>query len=218
MPRNGSYAHSWNKRLTPAQRPSSSRGQQLRRYPPIDQNAACERPREAKPQLLTVDTSGGGFGDNPMVRCRPRPDPAPVQAIAQQRAARRLCSTATPGTFYRHVRISRILAVNRSFPEPILRLARSENRFWQGRRHGGLQLHGVVVFHLRPKEVSELRAKLAALDKSQAVVEFTVEGVIFTANDNFLATLGYELSEVAGKHHSMFVKPVYRDSAEYAAF
>jgi archaellum component FlaC len=39
----GSYAHSWNKRLTPAQRPSSSRGQQLRRYPPIDQNAACER-------------------------------------------------------------------------------------------------------------------------------------------------------------------------------
>src|SRR6185369_7725284 len=61
-------------------------------------------------------------------------------------------------------------------------------------------------------------AKLAALDKSQAIIEFKMDGTIIAANANFLAAMGYSLSEIQGKHHSMFVEPGYRDSAEYREF
>ncbi len=64
----------------------------------------------------------------------------------------------------------------------------------------------------------ETHAKLAALDKSQAIIEFEMDGTIVTANKNFLDALGYSLDEIRGKHHSMFVEPSYRDSAEYRAF
>lgn len=60
--------------------------------------------------------------------------------------------------------------------------------------------------------------KLEALSRSQAVVEFDTEGHILTANENFLNALGYTLSEVQGKHHSMFVDPVYAGSSEYKRF
>ena len=61
-------------------------------------------------------------------------------------------------------------------------------------------------------------ARLAALDKSQAIIEFKMDGTIITANANFLNALGYTLEEVRGKHHSMFVEPAYRESPEYREF
>jgi PAS domain S-box-containing protein len=61
-------------------------------------------------------------------------------------------------------------------------------------------------------------AKLAALDKSQATIEFKLDGTIITANANFLNAMGYTLAEVQGKHHSMFVEPAYKESAEYREF
>jgi methyl-accepting chemotaxis protein len=61
-------------------------------------------------------------------------------------------------------------------------------------------------------------ARLAALDKSQAVIEFKMDGTIITANANFLNAMGYTLEEVRGRHHSMFVEPAYKDSAEYREF
>ena len=61
-------------------------------------------------------------------------------------------------------------------------------------------------------------AKLAALDRSQAVIEFEPDGTIVTANDNFLATLGYRLEDIRGRHHAMFVAPEERESAEYRSF
>jgi methyl-accepting chemotaxis protein len=64
----------------------------------------------------------------------------------------------------------------------------------------------------------ELRAKLDALSKSQAVVEFDPDGTIVTANENFLNVLGYKLEEIQGKHHSMFVEPACKDSAGYREF
>ncbi|MET1028108.1 MAG: PAS domain-containing methyl-accepting chemotaxis protein [Dongiaceae bacterium] len=64
----------------------------------------------------------------------------------------------------------------------------------------------------------DANAVLAALHKSQAVIEFNMDGTIITANENFLKTLGYRLEEIKGKHHSMFVEPGYRDSAEYRRF
>ena len=65
---------------------------------------------------------------------------------------------------------------------------------------------------------SDLKSQMEALDRSQAVISFTPDGTILNANANFLAALGYTLEEVKGKHHSMFVDPAYRASAEYLAF
>src|SRR5262249_17131038 len=57
-----------------------------------------------------------------------------------------------------------------------------------------------------------------AIGKAQAVVEFDLEGRIITANDNFLAAMGYTLGEIKGQHHRMFVDPAYANSAEYRQF
>jgi methyl-accepting chemotaxis protein len=62
------------------------------------------------------------------------------------------------------------------------------------------------------------KAMLAALDRSQAVIEFSLDGTILKANENFCQTLGYTLDEIRGKHHSMFVDAAYRQSQEYQAF
>jgi methyl-accepting chemotaxis protein len=64
----------------------------------------------------------------------------------------------------------------------------------------------------------DLAGQIAAIDKAQAVIEFNMDGTIITANANFLGTLGYSLAEIKGKHHSMFVEPAERDSAEYREF
>jgi methyl-accepting chemotaxis protein len=75
------------------------------------------------------------------------------------------------------------------------------------------------MFHLfRSSSRTEALARLAAIDKSQAVIEFDLDGTILTANANFLQTMGYALAEIQGKHHGMFVEAAYRDSAEYRAF
>ena len=47
--------------------------------------------------------------------------------------------------------------------------------------------------------------QVAAIRKSQAVIEFGMDGTVLDANDNFLNALGYTLDEVKGRHHSMFV-------------
>ncbi|MCH2395605.1 methyl-accepting chemotaxis protein [Oceanibaculum sp.] len=64
---------------------------------------------------------------------------------------------------------------------------------------------------------AEMTGKLEALNRSQAVIEFELDGTIITANENFLKVMGYRLEEVAGKHHSMFAEPGVRDSADYRA-
>jgi len=65
---------------------------------------------------------------------------------------------------------------------------------------------------------ADYSGQLAAIAKSQAVIEFSMDGVVLNANDNFLNVLGYNLSDIKGKHHSMFVEPAYRQSAEYKLF
>ncbi|MBR1179674.1 PAS domain-containing methyl-accepting chemotaxis protein [Bradyrhizobium sp. KB893862 SZCCT0404] len=65
---------------------------------------------------------------------------------------------------------------------------------------------------------ANLSGQISAIDKAQAVIEFNMDGTIITANANFLATLGYSLAEIQGKHHSMFVEPGERDGAAYREF
>ncbi len=67
-------------------------------------------------------------------------------------------------------------------------------------------------------QAADFAGQLAAINKSQAVIEFDLEGRILAANENFLAAMGYALEEVRGQHHSMFAEPEHRQSAEYQAF
>ncbi len=67
-------------------------------------------------------------------------------------------------------------------------------------------------------EKAELEAIIAAMGKSQAQIEFNMDGTVITANGNFLDALGYTLDEIRGKHHSMFVDEAYKRSGEYREF
>ncbi len=64
----------------------------------------------------------------------------------------------------------------------------------------------------------EGEAKMEAINRTQASIDFNLDGTIITANENFLLTLGYSLSEIQGKHHQMFCDPAYTASPEYQAF
>jgi methyl-accepting chemotaxis protein len=65
---------------------------------------------------------------------------------------------------------------------------------------------------------ADLAGQIEAIGKSQAVIEFNLDGTIIIANDNFLKAMGYSLGEIQGKHHSMFVEPSERESAGYREF
>jgi methyl-accepting chemotaxis protein len=64
----------------------------------------------------------------------------------------------------------------------------------------------------------DYQGQIAAIGRSQAVIEFQMDGTVITANDNFLKALGYTLDEIKGRHHSMFVEPAYKQSSEYRDF
>jgi methyl-accepting chemotaxis protein len=61
-------------------------------------------------------------------------------------------------------------------------------------------------------------AKIAAILRSQAVIEFDLEGKVLTANDNFLHLMGYTLADIVGRHHRMFVDPTQLGSSHYTQF
>ncbi|MFC5394076.1 methyl-accepting chemotaxis protein [Bosea vestrisii] len=66
--------------------------------------------------------------------------------------------------------------------------------------------------------IANFEGQVAAIRKSQAVIEFDLAGTVLDANDNFLRTVGYSLDEIKGKHHSLFVEPAQRGSDAYARF
>ncbi|MDE2244216.1 MAG: PAS domain-containing protein, partial [Bradyrhizobium sp.] len=70
----------------------------------------------------------------------------------------------------------------------------------------------------RKIEALENAGQIAAIERSQAVAAFNLDGTIITANNNFLNAMGYALGEVKGKHDSMFVEPAERASAAYREF
>ena len=65
---------------------------------------------------------------------------------------------------------------------------------------------------------ADYEGQINAIHKFQAVIEFRLDGTIIVANENFLSTVGYALTEIQGKHHSMFVPPALRDSGTYRSF
>jgi len=65
---------------------------------------------------------------------------------------------------------------------------------------------------------AEFESKISAVSRVQAMIEFTRDGEVITANENFLAALGYRLEEIQGKHHRLFVDPAFANSVEYKEF
>jgi methyl-accepting chemotaxis protein len=65
---------------------------------------------------------------------------------------------------------------------------------------------------------ANFQSQIQAINKSQAVIEFQLDGTILTANDNFLGLMGYTLAEIKDRHHSMFVDPAVKGSREYQEF
>ena len=65
---------------------------------------------------------------------------------------------------------------------------------------------------------AEYESKVSAIGKAQAVIEFDMQGNVLDANDNFLAVMDYELSDIQGEHHRMFCEPEYAGSADYRKF
>jgi methyl-accepting chemotaxis protein len=70
----------------------------------------------------------------------------------------------------------------------------------------------------RADRIADYEGQLAAINKAQAVIEFTLDGTILYANENFLKATGYTLAEIRGKHHSIFAEPAYRQSRDYQLF
>jgi len=77
---------------------------------------------------------------------------------------------------------------------------------------------GAAISAIETTELNDLRGQIAAIHRSQAVIEFAVDGTILTANANFLGAVGYSLEQVRGQHHRMFVEQAERDSPQYRQF
>jgi len=67
-------------------------------------------------------------------------------------------------------------------------------------------------------ENAEATSLMEAVNRVQAVIHFEVDGTIIDANENFLKVMGYDLSEIKGKHHSMFADPGIQNTQEYKDF
>ncbi|MCW2240206.1 methyl-accepting chemotaxis protein [Azospirillum canadense] len=70
----------------------------------------------------------------------------------------------------------------------------------------------------RKRLFSDFQGQIDAINRSQAVIHFDMDGTILDANDNFLKAVGYTLADIRGKHHSLFVDPAERDGVDYRRF
>ena len=70
---------------------------------------------------------------------------------------------------------------------------------------------------LKKKEV-DITNRMNAINRSNAVIEFDMEGNIIYANHQFLSIMGYSLEDIKGKKHSLFLEEGYKDSKEYKDF
>ncbi|WP_264477205.1 methyl-accepting chemotaxis protein [Halomonas sp. M20] len=68
------------------------------------------------------------------------------------------------------------------------------------------------------RKEAEFESQVNAIGRSQAVIEFDLNGIVTTANDNFLKTVGYSRDAVIGQHHRMFCDEKYAQSEDYQNF
>lgn len=75
--------------------------------------------------------------------------------------------------------------------------------------------HDITAARQRANEAERWRT---AIDASQAVIEFDIDGTVLEANDIFLKLFGYRREEVLGRHHRIFCDTAHVTSPEYRAF
>ncbi len=121
----------------------------------------------------------------------------------------------------------RRLAAGEYFSAQFKRIAKGGKEIWIEATYDPIldragKVTGVVKYATditaRQLAAADASGQIDAINKSQAVIEFELDGTIINANQNFLQALGYSLAEIKGQHHRMFVDPSEADSAEYAAF
>ena len=121
----------------------------------------------------------------------------------------------------------RNLSDGQSFVDEFPRLGKDGRRVWiQASYNPVRDSDGRVVkvvkfatdISAQKERNSDIEAKMKALDLVQAVIEFETDGTIITANQNFLNAMGYELADIVGQHHRIFVDPAYAESHLYADF
>lgn len=120
-----------------------------------------------------------------------------------------------------------MLRSGKFFSGEYLRITKSGKQIWIQATYNPIldtagNLVGIIKFAsdiTQSKEVwASLTNQVASVDRCFAVIEFTLDGTIVRANTNFLEAMGYTESEIAGKHHSMFVPQELRNTKEYAEF
>ena len=79
-------------------------------------------------------------------------------------------------------------------------------------------IHILDDFTKTQNQIDELSSKLNAIEKSSAVIEFNLDGIILDANEAFLDVMNYKKEDVIGKHHKIFVEHNYANSREYIQF
>jgi methyl-accepting chemotaxis protein len=85
------------------------------------------------------------------------------------------------------------------------------------RRRDEIGILARAIDKIRTK-IADYSGQISAIDKSQAVIVFNMDGTIIDANQNLLTTMGYNLDEIRGKHHRMFVDSLQQTSGEYQQF
>lgn len=82
--------------------------------------------------------------------------------------------------------------------------------------------HNIEVYSTElTRTITKSREKediVAAINRSTAVIEFSLEGIILDANDNFLNGVKYSRAQIIGKHHKIFCSPDEANSEEYKSF
>ena len=103
----------------------------------------------------------------------------------------------------------------------VARKNKNKNKFKNNNKLGNNNMQALKVNDNTDSgadELNNLKAMMAAMDKSQAVIEFNLDGTVINANNNFLKALNYSIDEIRGKHHRMFCEPEFVQSEEYTQF
>ncbi len=70
----------------------------------------------------------------------------------------------------------------------------------------------------KTEEAAAMSAMMQAVERSMAVIEFSLDGTILRTNENFQRTMGYAQNDLVGRHHRMFCTSEFAASTEYANF
>lgn len=117
-----------------------------------------------------------------------------------------------------------LLAAGKTQARRFVRVTKSGDKVWLEATYFPIMDNGKVLKIIKiasdvtneTQEALEHQAIIAALDRSQAIVEFTPEGNILNANKNFQNCVGYSLKEIIGKHHRMFChEDFYRQNPDF---